>query len=320
MRPSLTKYAWLSIGAATLTIGIKFVAYLATGSVGLLSDAMEGIINFAAALVVLIALKIVERPPDEGHQYGHDKAEYFSSGIEGALIIIAALAILFTAIQRLLNPQPLEQIGLGLFLALIASGINLFVGQLLIRTGKHYESITLEADGRHLMSDVWTSVGVVLGVTVAGLTGLAWMDPIIAILVGVKIGWEGVQLSRRTVHGLMDPAISSEERGLVEFILNEHCQGGLKWHALRTRQSGSRRFISVHILVPGQWTNQEAHDLAEHVESDIRGEIPLCSVFTHVEPLEDPRAFEDHSLNQSDVRFVPESQFDLSSTNGSFQF
>lgn len=296
MRPSLTKYAWLSIGAAGVTIGIKFTSYLATGSVGLLSDALEGIINLVAAFVVLITLKIVEQPPDESHQYGHDKAEYFSSGIEGVLIIIAALAILFTSIQRLLYPQPLEQIGLGLMLALIASGINLFVGQLLIRAGKQHESITLEADGKHLMSDVWTSVGVVLGVAVAGLTGLAWLDPIIAILVGVKIGWEGVQLARRTAHGLMDSVITREERSLIEFILDEHCQGELKWHALRTRQSGSRRFVSVHILVPGQWTNQEAHDLAEHIESDIRGQIPLCSVFTHVEPLEDPRAFIDQNL------------------------
>ena len=298
MRPSLTKYAWLSIGAATITIGIKFVAYLATGSIGLLSDALEGIINLAAAIVVLITLRIVEQPPDESHQYGHDKAEYFSSGIEGALIIIAALTILFTAVQRLLNPQPLEQIGLGLFLALIASGINLFVGQLLIRTGKQYESITLEADGKHLMSDVWTSVGVVFGVAVTGLTGLVWLDPIIAILVGVKIGWEGFQLARRTVHGLMDSSIVPEERSLIEYVLNEHCQGDLKWHALRTRQSGSRRFISVHILVLGQWTNREAHDLVEHIESDIRSQIPLCSVFTHVEPLEDPRAFIDQGLER----------------------
>ena len=312
MRPSLTKYAWLSIGAASLTIIIKFVAYLATGSVGLLSDALEGIINLAAALVVLITLKIVEQPPDESHQYGHDKVEYFSSGIEGTLIIIAALIILLTSIQRLFNPQPLEQIGLGLVLALIASGINLFVGQLLIRTGKEHDSITLEADGKHLMSDVWTSVAVVLGVAVAGLTGLNWLDPIVAIIVGLKIGWEGIRIFGRTSQGLMDSAIVPEERVLVEDVLNKYCQEGLEWHALRTRQSGSRRFISVHILVPGNWTNQEAHDFAEHIESNIRGQIHFCSVFTHVEPLEDPRAFVDQNLERLDELEDLNARVDLS--------
>lgn len=296
MRPSLTKYAWLSVGAALLTIGIKFAAYLVTGSVGLLSDALEGIVNLVAALVVLITLKIVEQPPDEIHQYGHDKAEYFSSGIEGTLIIIASLSILAASIQRLLKPQPIEQIGLGLFLALAASGINFFVGQLLIRTGKKHDSITLEADGKHLMSDVWTSVGVVIGVTFAAITGLDWLDPVIALLVGLKIGWEGLLIFRRSTEGLMDAAIAPQEKTIVENVLNEYCQDGIEWHALRTRQSGARRFISVHILVPGSWTIQQGHDLAEHIEDDIRRQINHCSVFTHVEPIEDPRAFGDLEL------------------------
>ncbi len=301
MRPSLIKYAWLSIGAAIITIGIKFMAYLATGSVGLLSDALEGIVNFVAALVVLITLKIVEQPPDEIHQYGHDKAEYFSSGIEGTLIVIAALSILFTSVQRLLNPQPLEQIGLGLILALVASCINLFVGQLLIRTGKTHDSITLEADGHHLMSDVWTSVGVVAGVAIAGFTGQEWLDPVIAILVGLKIGWEGILIFRRSTHGLMDSAIDPQERVLIETILNKHCEEGIEWHALRTRQSGARRFASVHILVPGNWTVQQGHDLLENIETDIRRQINHCSVFTHVEPIEDPRAFVDQNLIRQDT-------------------
>lgn len=296
MRPSLTKYAWLSVGAALLTIGIKLAAYLVTGSVGLLSDALEGIVNLVAALVVLITLKIVEQPPDEIHQYGHDKAEYFSSGIEGTLIIIASLSILAASIQRLLKPQPIEQIGLGLFLALAASGINFFVGQLLIRTGKKHDSITLEADGKHLMSDVWTSVGVVIGVTFAAITGLDWLDPVIALLVGLKIGWEGLLIFRRSTEGLMDAAIAPQEKTIVENVLNEYCQDGIEWHALRTRQSGARRFISVHILVPGSWTIQQGHDLAEHIEDDIRRQINHCSVFTHVEPIEDPRAFGDLEL------------------------
>jgi cation diffusion facilitator family transporter len=297
MRPSLLKYAWLSIGAAVLTIGIKFVAYIVTGSVGLLSDALEGIVNLAAAIVVLFTLRIVEQPPDETHQYGHDKAEYFSSGIEGTLIMVAAITILYTSVGRLLEPQPLEQVGLGLILAIVASGINLLVGQLLIRQGKNFESITLEADGRHLMSDVWTSVAVVAGVGVASLTQLEWLDPVVAIAVGLKIGWEGLMIFRRSSGGLMDSAIAPEEREIVEKVLNKYCRNGCEWHALRTRQSGARRFISFHILVPGKLTIQDGHDLAENIENEIKNQINNCSVFTHVEPLEDPRAMGDQILD-----------------------
>lgn len=296
MRPSLIKYAWLSIGAAVITIGIKFVAFLVTDSIGLLSDALEGFVNLAAALVVLITLRIVEQPPDEIHQYGHDKAEYFSSGIEGTLIMVAAITILFTSIQRLLNPQPLEQIGLGLILATAASGINLFVGQLLINRGKRYDSITLEADGKHLMSDVWTSVGVVVGVAIASVTRLEWLDPVVAMAVGLKIGWEGFKIFRASSQGLMDSAIAPEEREIAEGVLNHYCSNGVTWHALRTRQSGARRFLSVHILVPGDWTVQDGHDLAEKIEGDIKSQINSCSVFTHVEPIEDPRALGDDIL------------------------
>ena len=298
----MTKYAWLSIGTAVLTLGIKLIAYLATDSVGLLSDALEGIVNLAAALVVLVTLKVVEQPPDELHQYGHDKAEYFSSGIEGTLILVAALAILYTSIQRLLDPQPLEQVGLGLMLAVGASSINLLVGQLLIRRGKQFESITLEADGRHLMSDVWTSVGVVGGVAVAGITGLVWLDPIVAMIVGLKIGYEGIKIFQRSSLGLMDTAIDPKERAIVEAVLDSHCKEGIEWHALRTRQSGARRFVSVHILVPGAWTVQAGHDLAEDVEADIKRQINNCSVFTHIEPLEDPRALGDQNLGALQAR------------------
>jgi len=298
-RPSLTKYAWLSIGAAVLTIFMKLAAYSVTGSVGLLSDALEGIVNLIAATVALVTLKIVERPPDDMHAYGHDKAEYFSSGIEGTLIIVAAASIIYTSVQRLLSPQPLEQPGLGLTLAVLASVINLVVGQILIRTGKKHDSITLEADGHHLMSDVWTSVGVVIGVTATVLTGLTWLDPVIALVVGLKIGWEGVRIFRRSTMGLMDSAIAPQERDQIRTILNQHQQQGIRWHAMRTRQAGARRFISVHILVPGTWTVQQAHDLSERLEAEIRAVAPYVSIFTHIEPNDDPAALNDLALDRS---------------------
>ena len=297
-RPSLTKFAWLSIGAAVVTIFMKLAAFWVTGSVGLLSDALEGGVNLIAATVALVTLKIVEQPPDDMHAYGHDKAEYFSSGIEGTLIIVAAASIAYTSIQRLLSPQPLEQPGLGLGLAVLASVINLVVGQILIRTGKKHDSITLEADGQHLMSDVWTSVGVVIGVTAAVLTGLTWLDPVIALVVGLKIGWEGIRIFRRSTMGLMDSAIASGERDQIETILNRYEQEGIQWHAMRTRQAGARRFISVHILMPGTWTVQRAHNLSERLEAEIREVVPHISIFTHIEPDDDPAALNDLALDR----------------------
>jgi cation diffusion facilitator family transporter len=301
MRRSLTKYAWLSVGAAALTFSIKLAAAYLSGSVGLLSDALEAVVNLAAASIALIILKIVEQPPDESHPYGHDKAEYFSSGIESTLIIIASLSILYTGIRGLLDPEPLEQVGLGLALATGASVINLLVGQIMIRAGKKNDSITLEANGRHLMTDVWTSVGVVVGVTLAVVTGLQWLDPLIAIVVGLHIGWEGVKIFRRSVGGLMDSPISGEERRVVEAILNKSGADGVKWHALRTRQSGARRFIDVHVLVPGAWTVQESHDLAESFEAEIREKIHFSTVMVHMEPLEDERSWQDQALNGRNV-------------------
>jgi cation diffusion facilitator family transporter len=297
-RPSLTKFAWLSIGTAVVTIFMKLAAYWVTGSVGLLSDALEGGVNLIAATVALVTLKIVEQPPDDMHAYGHDKAEYFSSGIEGTLIIVAAASIAYTSIQRLLSPQPLEQPGLGLTLAVLASVINLVVGQILIRTGKKHDSITLEADGQHLMSDVWTSAGVVIGVTAAVLTGLTWLDPVIALVVGLKIGWEGIRIFRRSTMGLMDSAIAPQERDQIETILNRYEQEGIQWHAMRTRQAGARRFISVHILMPGTWTVQRAHNLSERLEAEIREVVPHVSVFTHIEPDDDPAALNDIALDR----------------------
>lgn len=301
-RPSLTKFAWLSVGAAVVTILLKMGAYAVTGSVGLLSDALEGGVNLAAALVALATLKYVERPPDDSHAYGHDKAEYFSSGTEGTLILIAALSIGVTSVSRLLNPQPLEQPGLGLALAVVASLINLAVGQIQIRTGKKYDSITLEADGHHLMSDVWTSVGVVVGVSAAVLTGLIWLDAVIALAVGLKIGWEGIRIFWRSLRGLMDVPIAANEQAAVADVLNRYKTQGIEWHALRTRQAGARRFISVHLLFPAGWTIQQAHDLAEDLETDVCNAVDHANVFTHLEPLGDPVAMNDTALDRPHVK------------------
>lgn len=292
---SLTRYAWLSVGAAVVTIALKSVAYWLTGSVGILSDAIEGFINLAAATVVLVTLRYVERPPDETHQYGHDKAEYFSSGIEGTLILVASATILWTSARRFLDPQPIEQAGIGLAVATGASLINLLVGQIVLRAGKRFDSISLEADGQHLMSDVWTSLAVVVGVSAAVLTGIERLDPLIAMVLGAKIGWEGIKIFRRSVSGLMDTPIAEEERLKVVEILDSHEQAGFRWHAMRTRRSGGRRFISVHILVPPDWTVQEAHDLSEQLEAEVAQAINRSTLFTHFEPQGDPRAESDYT-------------------------
>ena len=310
MQSSLAKYAWLSVGAAVVTILLKTSAYLLTGSVGLLSDAMEGFINLTAASVALATLKFVERPPDETHEYGHDKAEYFSSGIEGTLILIASAGILWTSARRFLDPQPIEQAGIGLTIAIIAAIINLVIGQIVLRAGKRYDSITLEADGQHLMSDVWTSVAVVVGVGAAVLTGIDRLDPLIAILIGLKIGWEGVKIFRRSVSGLMDASIKTEEREKVEAILDAHAEEGVRWHALRTRQAGGRRFISVHVLVPANWSVQQAHDLSEKLEGEVAAAINRATLFTHFEPQGDPRAEGDFRLDRDFVD-LPADDFRL---------
>ncbi|MFN2136607.1 MAG: cation diffusion facilitator family transporter [Candidatus Promineifilaceae bacterium] len=305
MEQSLTRYAWLSVGAALLTLVLKFGAYQLTGSVGILSDALEGLINLAAAIVVLATLHYVERPPDESHEYGHDKAEYFSSGIEGTLIVVASAAILVTGLRRLLNPQPLEQVGLGLTVAIIAALINLLAGQIILRASRRYDSITLEADGRHLMSDVWTSAAVVGGVAAATVSGIEQLDPLIAIAIGLKIGWEGLHIFRRSVQGLMDTPIAREERETVESILNEHNGEGVRWHAMRTRQSGRRRFISVHLLLPDDWNVQRAHDLAEHLETEVAKAINGATLFTHIEPQGDPVAESDQQLDREYIADEP---------------
>jgi len=294
----LFRLLWLSIAAAVATIALKTVAWLLTGSVGLLSDAAESVVNLVAAVVALAALRWAAKPADEEHTYGHAKAEYFSSGIEGGLIVVAAVTIAWTAIDRLLHPQGLEDIGIGLAVAIVASGINLAVGLLLVRTGRAQRSITLEADGKHLLTDVWTSVGVVVGVAAVAITGWERLDAIVALAVAANIVFTGATLLRRSAAGLMDRALPEALQREIQAALGEFDSRGVQFHALRTRQAGRRAFVSLHVLVPGDWTVQDGHDMAEAVEAALRRRLPYATVFTHVEPVEDPRSFEDTALDR----------------------
>jgi cation diffusion facilitator family transporter len=296
-RSSLTKYAWLSIGAALSTIFLKTLAFLLTGSVGLLSDAAESVVNLIGAIVALVMLTIAARPADASHAHGHSKAEYFSSGIEGVLIVIAAIFIAAAAINRLLNPQPLEEVGIGLIVAVAASTINFFVSRVLLRAGKRYKSITLEADAKHLMTDVWTSVGVIGGVAAVAITGWLPLDPIIALLVAANILWTAYGLLRRSAQGLMDASLPTAEQAIVVKVLDSYKTQGVDYHALRTRQAASRGFISFHLLVPGSWTVQRGHAMLDQIENEICQALPGASVTAHLEPLEDPVSFEDKGPN-----------------------
>ncbi|MBI5352240.1 MAG: cation transporter [Chloroflexi bacterium] len=300
VRSSLTRFAWLSIGAAVLTIVLKSLAYLLTGSVGLLSDALESIVNLVGALMALSMLTIASRPEDEDHAYGHSKAEYFSSGVEGTLILVAAVSIIWAAIPRLITPKPLEQVGVGLAVSVGASLVNLVVALIIRRAGKLNNSITLEANANHLMTDVWTSVGVVAGVGAVTLTGWQRLDPIVAMLVAANIIWAGFGIVRKSVLGLMDTALSPEEQKLIQNALEPHKEGGVEFHALRTRQSGARQFVSFHVIVPGKWTVQRGHHLLEKIEADIRGALPNVTVFTHLESLNDPASWEDTNLDRKE--------------------
>jgi len=300
-RSSLTRFAWLSIGAAILTIALKAGAYLLTGSVGLLSDAMESLVNLVGALMALAMLTVAARPEDEDHAYGHSKAEYFSSGVEGTLILVAAVSIVIAAIPRLITPKPLEQIGLGLAVSVGASLVNLVVALVLRRASKLHNSITLEANSNHLMTDVMTSAGVLAGVGAVTITGWQRLDPIVAILVAANIVWAGVGIVRKSVLGLMDTALSTEEQKLIQDVLEPHKQTGVKFHALRTRQSGARKFVSLHVIVPGRWTVQRGHRLLERIEADIRGVLSNSTVLTHLESLDDPASWDDTNLDREET-------------------
>jgi cation diffusion facilitator family transporter len=277
---------------------LKGGAYLLTGSVGLLSDALESLVNLLAALVALIALSIAARPADEEHAYGHNKAEYFSSGFEGGLILVAALSIAYVAVRRLLHPQAIEAAGEGLAISAAASVLNLGVARVLFHAGRQHRSIALEADARHLMTDVWTSAGVIAGVGAAALTNWRVLDPLVGLAVAANILHTGVQLLRRSALGLLDTALPEATRREILGVLDSYAKDGVHYHALRTRQAGRWRFISFHVLVPGDWTVQRGHDLLEHIEDDVRARVPLSTVFTHLEPVEDPLSFEDQHLER----------------------
>lgn len=295
-QPNLTRFAWLSIAAALATIALKVTAWRITGSVGLLSDAAESGVNLVGALMALAMLTIAARPADKDHAYGHDKAEYFSSGLEGGLILIAAISIAAAAVQRLIHPQPIQAIGTGLIVSIAASIVNLSVALVLLRAGRRHQSVTLEANSHHLLTDVWTSVGVILGVAAVSWTHWQWLDPVVALAVAGNIIFTGVKIVRRSVLGLMDTAVSAKDLASIQTVLKSHEQDRVQFHALRTRQSGARRFISVHVLVPGNWTVQRGHDLLEQIEEDIRTAIPHSTVFTHLESVDDPASWKDVGL------------------------
>ena len=295
----IERYAWLSIAAAFATIGIKTYAWTVTGSVGLLSDALESLVNLAAAVLALSMLRLAAAPPDEAHPYGRFKAEYFASGIEGALIVLAAGSIAYAAVPRLVAPQPIVAAGFGIALSVVASIINLAVASTLITVGRREHSVALEADGRHLMTDVWTTVGVVVGITLVWFTGWLILDPLIALAVAVHIVWTGVGLMRRSFSGLLDAAIAPEERAEMEKIFAEYRRRyGIEIHAVLTRQAGARRFISFHLLVPDQWPVAQAHQLSEEIEERIRSLVPNAITFSHLEPISHPSSYDDIKLER----------------------
>jgi cation diffusion facilitator family transporter len=297
---SLRKFVYLSIVAALLTITIKLIAYLLTNSVGLLSDALESCVNLVAAVVALIMLRLAEKPPDQQHEFGHNKAEYFSSAVEGGLIVLAAVSIIWSAIPRLLHPQPLENIGFGLLVAVGASLINLVVSNILIKNGKKHNSITLDADGKHLRTDVLTSAGVLIAIALVKLTGWLMLDGIVAIGVALNIIWTGYQLLRRSAYGLLDTSLSQEDMAKINQVFQKYEQQNIAFHSLMTRQSGQRKFIMMHVLMPGKLNINQGHAIAEKVEEDIRmafADSPT-TVFTHLEPVEGESSMLDINIDR----------------------
>ncbi|WP_460744227.1 cation diffusion facilitator family transporter [Mariniluteicoccus endophyticus] len=304
-RQDLSKYAWLSIAAAVLTISLKAGAWAVTGSVGLLSDAAESIVNLVAAVVALVALRVSARPADSKFTYGRAKAEYFSAAIEGMMIFVAAAVILVTSVERFVHPKPLEDVGLGLGISVVASLVNGGVALVLLRAGERHRSLTLTADGRHLMTDVVTSAGVVIGVLMVWLTGWDRLDAIVAFLVGINIIITGSQLVSESLEGLLDVTLPPEENAAIVGVLRRRTSQTINFHGLQTRQAGHQRYASVHVLVPAGWTVQQGHDYVEGLETELRQAVPDLEVLTHLEPLEDPRAYRDRPRGEVRIEDDP---------------
>jgi cation diffusion facilitator family transporter len=286
----------LSVLAAVLTVALKGGAYALTGSVGLLSDAVESLVNLVAALTAYLSLLYASKPVDRSHTYGHEKIEFFSSGLEGLLIVAAAGGIAWYAVRRLIQPEPLQPLGAGLLLAFLGGLINAAVAVVLLRAGRRHNSIVLEADGRHLLTDVWTGAAVLVGVGLVWLTGLERLDPLAALLVSVHILITGLDLVRRSFNGLMDHALPANEQAAVRAAIEAQLSPDMAYHALRTRQAGSRRFADFHLLVPGCLTVRQAHAFTEQIEQAVRAALPGLEVTVHIEPIEEQAAWEDSEL------------------------
>ena len=306
---SLERYAWLSVATGVVVLALKTLAWYLTDSVSLLSDALESTVNIGAALVAVFALRAANRPADAEHHFGHGKAEYLSAMVEGFLILAASAAIIATAVNRLLSPQPLEQVGIGLAISVVASALNGLVAWILLRVGREHRSMVLVADGKHLLTDVWTSAGVVVAVGAVALTGWERLDPIIALVVGANILWTGWGLLRDSVSGLLDERLSDQDIDEVVAVLESHESAEVHFHALQSRAAGRQRFVSLHMLVPGASSVRKAHDLAQQIEDEIDTRLPGTVVSIHIEPLEDPRAWDDiprgaeHPMHSSRTRF-----------------
>lgn len=298
IRVNLQKFAWLSIVVSVVVFGMKMAAWSVTGSVGLLSDALESTVNIVAAVVALFAIRAAMKPADSIHHFGRGKAEYFSAQIEGFMILFAALIIVYTAIERIINPRELESIGWGLTISTVAAVINGGTAMILLRTGKQHRSPALVADGKHLLTDVWTSVGVIVGVGLVVITGWQRLDGVVALAVGLNIVVTGVKLLRASTAGLMDKALPDEDHLKIVEVLQRHESETVKFHALQTREAGRERFVSMHVLVPGDWSIQKGHDLSEVIEAEIKALLEHTTVSTHVEPLEDERSWADEPEGQ----------------------
>lgn len=294
MRKSIAKIMWISIVASVITIGLKWYAFLLTGSVGFMSDALESGINLLAAIVAFYSLAVAARPADKEHPFGHDKAEYFSSLAEGVLIVIAAFGIAYAAINRMYHPQPLESLDFGMLLSVAATLVNFVTARILLYFSRKHNSITIEADAHHLMTDVWTTVGIIAGIFLVKLTGWQLIDPIMAILVAISIVYTGIKLIIRSMDGLMDSQLSEKEMVQIREVLDRYKSEDVDYHALYTRRASAKQFITFHLLFPGEYTVHKAHELTKQIEYDIKTQLPYSDVFIHVEPLNDPDAFDDH--------------------------